>query len=89
MITPKELFHRICDTVDGAEVNASPRDTYMAILAAGATLCGVGLRQFETAEREQMLGDLPENVRRCLAAWAEAAAERHFQYSRFRNPYAH
>jgi hypothetical protein len=46
------------------------------ILAAGAALCGVGLRQFEEAERERLLGDLPDNVRRCLAAWAEAAERR-------------
>jgi hypothetical protein len=88
-MTPKELFCRICDSVDGAEVNATPHETYMAVLAAGAALCGAGLRQLEAGERERLLGELQGNVRRTLSAWAEAeAAAQPFQYSRFRSPHA-
>ena len=86
-MTPKELFHRICDTVDGAEVDSDrPRDTYEMILHAGATLCAVGLREIEEPSRERLLQDVEGSIRRILNAWAEAAAER--AYSMRRNPYA-
>jgi hypothetical protein len=61
-MTPKQLFHRVCNSVDGVEVDASPHDTASALLSAGTALCGVGLRQLEGAERESLLQDLESSV---------------------------
>jgi hypothetical protein len=76
MLTPEQLIDRVRDAVDGAEVDAGPRDTNLAILKAGLTLCGIALCRLDEPEREYQLGGLEICVRQYLAALAEAAWRR-------------
>jgi hypothetical protein len=76
IITCDQLIDRVRDAVDGVEVDAGPHDTYLAMLRAGMTLCGIALCHFDEAERERLLQDLESNTRDYLAALAKAAAQR-------------
>ena len=81
-MTCEELIDRVRNSVDGVEVDASPRDINLAILRAGMTLSGIALNRLDEAEREYQLQDLESNARRYLAALAEAAATRLSPYPR-------
>jgi hypothetical protein len=51
-MTCEELIDRVRNSVDGVEVDASPRDINLAILRAGMTLSGIALNRLDEAERE-------------------------------------
>ena len=81
-MTCEELIDRVRNSVDGVEVDASPRDINLGILRAGMTLSGIALNRLDEAEREYQAAGLKSNARRYLAALAEAAATRLSPYPR-------
>jgi hypothetical protein len=84
MITCDQLIDRVRNSVDGIEVDAGPRDTYLAILRAGMTLSGIALSHFDGAEREHLLQDLESSTRDYLARLeaAQEARQRRSPYPR-------
>ena len=76
MITCRQLIKRVLDAVDGAEVDASPRDTSLAILRAGTSLAGIALSRLDEADRERGLRDLEQSTRDYMAAVAERLAQK-------------
>ena len=49
-MTPKELFNRVCDSVN-AEVQAPADESFRTVLQAGATVCAAGLRGLDESSR--------------------------------------
>ena len=75
-MTPDEVIDHVRNSIDGIEVDASPRETALALLCAGMTVAGVGLARLDEGERELQLEDLERNTRDLLKRGAEGARRR-------------
>ena len=71
-MTTDELIDRVRNSVNGVEVDASARDTNLAMLRAGMTVAVIALGRLDEADRERQLEVLEANTRDCLARLAKA-----------------
>jgi len=75
-MTPDEFINHVRNSVNGVEVDASPRDTNLAMLRAGMTVAVIALSRLDEADREFQLEVLEENTRDTLARLAKATQRR-------------
>jgi hypothetical protein len=89
MIIPREVVHRVLDSIDGIEIDTSPEETAATILHAGVVLCGIALMRIPNLhEREARMSGIEPAVRDYIERCIERALARSSPYPRAGNGHA-